>query len=410
MKRESPRSQAVLWVIFLMVILPKVPILGVADSTNAIRLDHLGLIPLFALGVPVALRRRELLLPGFGLVLLCLWAAVHLVQGHWTPGALLALVFYLALYLCYLLGKDLVLSGELRPIMLARFIFNLGTLNAVIHLTSLASGWQVSATYQTNLQAVTYEIYGIFGTFGQPYSFCAFLILAFACGTLYLPPRLLALFSPLFLMAVATSESRIGAACFLVTLFLELFLVTPSKRRWLGGILILGVGVALIVGGKVGSILANHAEWGEDPSALLRMANALAYLDRLNAITMSLGFGMLGFLSFVVQYGQPATFDNLYLRIASEFGLVLFGLFLAKLLLFLRKMFLCNDEDHFCRTLAIVMLAMLVVSLFNETMVASKFGYVIWLAVGAGSARLRRPGTGGGSEPVNASCTVPSSP
>ena len=375
-----------LWTMFLLIFLPRLPLVGVSGSTSPIRIDHLGLIPVLFLGIPILFRKSRSLLPRQGVLALIIWAGFHLIVGNWNASSILAMAFYFALFLNFVIGKDLVENGALSLPLLCKFLFVLGFLNACLHLISLAFGWHISASYQTDMQVLTYGVYGKYGAFGQPYSFCAFLILAFNCGLVWAPSRLLFLSSPFYLLAVITSDSRIGALCFFLALLPMVHLLQGKRRFLLIVLIVLTVVGAILIGGKVGSLTQGDVEISSDPSAAVRIENAIAYYNRLNFLTFFFGFGILGFLSFVVQYGEPGTFDNLYLRIASEFGVALLVYFLILLILFLKKIYYHPLNAVFCKMIFIVICSTLLISFLNETVISSKFGYAFWFLIGAGAA------------------------
>ena len=213
-------------------------------------------------------------------------------------------------------------------------------INSVLHILDL--GISVSSNHNFSFR---------YGVFNQHFAYATALIICFYF--LKLNNRGTFILSLLFWSGFLLSGSRgIILAFLLVTLFETLNFKRWSQKHILAIIIVPLVAYVLISTTlqnvhfdriiKVFEILisASGDLWAllEDPALNVRLRNFYNYLDHISVIHFGwlyvlIGGGPFNFLDYSVQYGKPGHFDNTYLRLISEFGLIaiiaLFSLILA---------------------------------------------------------------------------------
>jgi hypothetical protein len=193
-------------------------------------------------------------------------------------------------------------------------------INASIHSLSLVTGFNYIITTDLGENIIA----GTYGILHAPYNF-ALLIFS---GIIIELKKHKKLFSPYFiflLFNLATADSRIsfgaGILCIGLILFQNGILKKSTFLTSIIIIVLLTIGMSSSL--KSFTILnSNDIDLTSDASLAMRIVNFENYLDWLTLKNLIFGGGSRVYTTFVTQYGLPGPFDNLYLRILSEAGLI----------------------------------------------------------------------------------------
>lgn len=216
---------------------------------------------------------------------------------------------------------------------------------------------------------------GPYGFLDRPYVFSVFIGVAFVLvcsgmGFSHIKATML-------IFGLLNSDSRSISA---IMFFLGVVIYLKFQRKSLAKLFsLLIMVVILVVAANLIEVKVNlrNVSFDEvDPSWLMRLHNIERYMEWVDFSKLIFGNGALAFYQFSDAYGLPGPVDNLYIRMASEIG-VLGGIIFISIYLFP----LLLSAIHCRRNLIFIsyVVAVLFISVFHESLIIPRAGHLLVL-------------------------------
>ena len=175
------------------------------------------------------------------------------------------------------------------------------------------------------------------------------------------------------MIAVITSDSRIT----MISFFIYLFLTIPSWTPIIIFISILSVSFLTSAGkftSMISIISSGFSSIIVESSLVMRVINFQRYFDWVNLETLIFGAGALSFLEYGIGYGEPGPLDIAFLRLITEFGIVL------SLVMILLQFRIVSAMSKSYIHLTALCIAIVSYSIFNEGIIALRSGHYFFAA------------------------------
>lgn len=213
---------------------------------------------------------------------------------------------------------------------------------------------------------------GGYGLLDRPYIFSVYTGAAFV---LLCSDKKIKLTWVVFLLfGLLISDSR-AISAFMLTLGIAIYIrFNNITLRHIGNAAFISTAallVFLLADGKMGAGYIGQAEI--DPSWAMRLVNFENYFNWVDLKKLVVGNGAFAFYEFSVQYGVPGPVDNLYVRVASEIG-VLGGLTISILLV--RPLWRSAKYNQRKLIFSYFMISIAAAAVFQESLLAPKAGHV----------------------------------
>lgn len=367
-------DKALLLMLALSVVVPRVPVLGLG-LLGMLRLDHIVLAASFVLCF-----FRILFYP-FYILLFGLFIAIMLSglssvasTAHFV-GSIYSVFFIIQWIIYFDIGLKFARCEQLYRL---KFLLFCLFLNSLIAFASRFTGVRFCSEYLHGSILTSPCFLDEYGLSGAPYVFgahsIALLVLSF----------LLQRHSYFFLgfISLVFGDSRAFFAAFIPSIFVGLF-QSSSTRAIL--FLIVLVPFIFLAAGDTKVMNGFSADQFFDRSLGMRLDTWSNFLDWIDVKRLLFGNGFAAYLDFSVQYGQPGPADSLYIRLISEIGLVGFFIFLFSVIWRVYRVHL-----RFTIFAFLFILGVLILGLVQESHLASKSGQIIAFLSGLIFIRLDR--------------------
>lgn len=354
----------------ILIYMPRIPIGLIPGISSILRTDTIVtfLFSFFCFIYIILYKKR------FSFFVISLYLIVFLFSFEmgvfiYAPSFLLYFSFIAIIFLF----EDVVKIVSVKAIVqfLRYFLF----FNIIIHFFCLFSGFSlVSNSLGLDDDLL---ILGPYGILFAPYNFTILLVIGafleyFTNHKIYSIPFLI------IFIALISANSRAGFGAFTFLITIESFFFSRNNVNRLS-IIVISV-MAIIFISSIDSLnikslsTFNNIDINEDASWLMRVESFNNWLNWLSPFKFFFGGGAQIFVTFVTQYGLPGPFDNLYLRIISELGVI-------GLILFLYWMLLFYNHNFKSRIFLYSIFWMFFFSFFNESFLAIKGGHLFWLFI-----------------------------
>lgn len=342
----------IFYVFTILIVFPSVPFLKLPGLYQPLRIDFIlmaFLVFLYFLQI-LSTKKLKSSMPQICIILVVTF--IYLARSLSPIVAFVQLLGYSSLVVSYLLIKDMINTN--RSYALYKIIRLIVYFQVIIHFLGL-----LGAQYVIDVGGESYTVFGKYGTFGMPFKFGLFCISSLLIINIFNSNKNLILLFLIF--AVLTSDSRISIISFLLILFV-------ARPLWMP-VLVLMLPLSIILSPKLFILLTDGIfTFFTDPSLLMRIINIQNYISWVDVTSFLLGGGALVFLEYSVQYGKPGPLDFLFLRLLSEFGILIFLIIILKFFKILKSF-----PGGVLHLIAIVT-ALIFYSLFNEGIIALRSG------------------------------------
>ena len=365
MRKSNIAQSIIIFLVILVVLMPRIPILPLGFGELSIRIDGVtsALIGLLALYV---LRVKLTLIPLFVLGFLY---AQNFNFFAISMGLFLQVlsIFTLPILFFHFGKKNFALSMVILQRAEAMVVWY-ALINVTIAIVSRNISLEICADSLTNTGCI-----GAYGLLDRPYVFSIFI----GCGFIFLCSSSFFSFlkTSILLYGLLISDSRSIAAIMFV---LGIVVYLKQQKISLGRTVSLGLMVAILLisvslgDGKMSLTTAQINE--VDPSWLIRLNSIEQYMGWVDISKFIFGDGALAFYQFSEQYGQPGPMDNLYFRVASEIGVA--GSFVL-LLIYLYPLFRSAKRYGNLFLFGVYVVAVSVISIFQESLITPRAGHVL---------------------------------
>ena len=358
-------------ILFTIVLyIPRIPLFTIPGISSILRLDTIAtfIFSIFSF-IYVIIYKKSIYLLFFIFYLIIFLYSNTMGMSIYAP----TLLLYFSFFSIFLLFEDLVKLVKISSVI--KYINIYLFLNILLHFISIITGFNISNNNLGTGEEML--ILGPNGLMFAPYKFTILLVIGgllnyFINKTIFTYSFLLIFISLIF------SDSRAGFGAFLLILFFEILLFSKNKiNKLLLGIIILlfSFYISFIGSLNIKSLNAfNNLNINEDASWLMRVESFNNWLNWLSPFKLLFGGGAQIFVTFVTQYGLPGPFDNLYLRLMSEVGVV-------GLILFFHFFLFYKNKNISSRIFIYATFWMCFFSFFNESFLAIKGGHIFWLLI-----------------------------
>jgi hypothetical protein len=364
----------------VLLFFPVYPIFAISGFSSSLRSDHiltLFFVVLFLLSrlvkINALIKSRR-----FGLMLM-LMTILFIFRSSNTFAGVMQFIIYISLYFSFLLGRDTVLSegDKLKSALVTLLI-----VDCIIHVFYHFTGYDsLSVSYLNGLGQNENDFYfGLFGTSKMPFQFILYVAALFF---VIIASKNKMNYKSLFILllcivAAITSESRIG----LFGLLFGILITVPSVK--LGLLLILTFLVMCaqgLVTKKMEWLFYQSGDLLNDPSLAMRLENLKLFLEWFSLDNILFGGGGFAILGFTNTYDSPGALDIFYVRVLAEFGIPV--ILIVCYFSFSRIAKALRNASKRFRQLIVGWLAFLIIySVFNEGILASRSGHLVFYVTG----------------------------
>lgn len=354
------RSLPTLFLLLVLLIsLPSLPIIKIPGLYQPIRLDFILMTSFLFLFIAKSIFLGKIKINIFLLVLFIFTSLIYLTTSSSLIVATVQLIGYASIILSYIIVIETIEKKHFK--LVAKYFLWMILIQIFIHFLGV-----LEINYEITVGGATYRLFGKYGTFGMPFKFGLFCLVSAIISPAFGKKQPIILI--LIILAILTSDSRIS----MISFFLYLFLVMPKWLPILAIISILSV-TFLSSAAKFLSMFsymnAGLAAILEEGSMVMRRINFERYLDWVDIEKFIFGGGALSFLEYGTGYGQQGPLDIAFLRLLTEFGLIISVIILLLMFRLLSAMSK-NNIEFFA-----ILLAIITYSIFNEGIMALRSGH-----------------------------------
>lgn len=380
-KKEYLVRKTFLFLILAIILIPRIPIAPLGYGELSIRVDGVASALVGILALFVLSKRLSIILFLTILFLIYIHDAGSVILSAGLFFQVISIILLPVLFGYF--NKKNINFYELSRGSLAPVIIFYALLNIIIAVLSRYSSFEYCVDSLSNTGCV-----GSYGFLDRPYVFSVFIGVAFVlvcAGT-----RFSYINALILLFGLLISDSR---AIAVVMLILGAVVYFQFQRISLAKLLSFFVAAVILLMAVMlgeGKMSLENATFDEvDPSWLMRLHNIDLYMEWLDLSKLTIGGGALAFYQFSDAYGQPGPVDNLYIRLASEIGVI--GVVIL-MFLYLQPLLRCSINRRRNLTFISYVVAVSFISVFQESLIVPRAGHVlvllgIYLCCAAGTAR-----------------------
>ena len=365
MKTRAQVFQIIIGLCFLLFYTPRIPFTAFVSSSTSIRLDTIVSLLTSVLIISYTLTKKLTK----GNLFVFLFAAILLFQGEsgiFEKAATFLHYISIILFL-YLIVDVRIYNYEKLLKKFNFFVF----FNVAIHFIFLLFDLNYSITNSLGQN----NIIGAFGVLHAPYNFTLLVFSGFIIEY-YLHRKLFTPKTLVLFVAIIFAYSRITFGATIICILLIMYNDGLLKAK---NIFSISIG-AIFVFAFQSSVPKSFEIFNffkvsisEDPSLGMRLINIERYIEWLDFYKILFGGGARAYTLFATQYGQPGPFDNIYLRVLSEVGIV--GVMVIAFYLYI-----LSKKMNLNIQLKIYFMFLLIFGLFNESALSIKGAQIVLIS------------------------------
>lgn len=352
------------FLLFLLINIPSIPILKIDGLYQPLRIDFILMSIIFTIFIVKSFLLGKIKITLFLFLFLISTCLIYFITSSSLLVALVQLIGYASIIISFAIIKDVADKDNLRIVVK---YFSITVLSQIFfHFLGL-----MDINYNIILDGKTYHLFGKYGTFGMPFKFGLFCLASiFILGAF---KKKQPLFLLLLMIAVITSDSRIS----MISFFIYLFLTIPSWTPIIIFVSMFSVSFLTSAGkftSMISIISSDFSSIINEGSLVMRVVNFQRYLDWVNLETFIFGAGALSFLEYGIGYGEKGPLDITFLRLITEFGIVI-----SLIIILLQYRILSAMSKSYIHLIALF-IAIVSYSIFNEGIMALRSGHYFFAA------------------------------
>lgn len=375
LKYPSWHFPTLFFLLVLLITLPSVPIARIPGLYQPIRLDFILMTAILFLFLAKSVLIGRIKITYIFLSFFFLLSILYFSTSSSLVVASVQLVGYASIILSYIIISEAIDRKHSK--LVAKYFLWMVLIQIFIHFLGV-----YGVNYDIEVGGSSYHLFGKYGTFGMPFKFGLFCLASAFISSAFSKNQSIILI--LIIIAILTSDSRIT----MISIFLYLFLAMP---RWTPIFIIISIlSIAFLSSaGKFLSMLSIMSEGFtsilEEGSMVMRRVNFERYLDWVDFEKFIFGGGALSFLEFGIGYGEPGPLDMAFLRLITEFGIII--TFIILIFQFRLLTAMSKNNIHFFA----ILLALIVYSIFNEGIMALRSGHYFFAAAALAVSLNKNP-------------------
>ena len=355
------------YIILASLLTPRLEILSIGGVNSDLRIDVLVILAVSLIPLLKPLKRYQFNLI-LGILTLCLMHS--LLFSAQVSRIIVGGIFYIS-FVLYSGYKNILKTEDLLQILKIFMIFNI-----LLHLSDIAVN--INSNHNLSFR---------YGVFNQHFAFATSIVICYC--TLKIFGASSTALGMIFWCGLLLSGSRgILLAVILVTIFEKIDFRSIKLKNVLISFAFLAIVAGLLTTFRDNANIIRALDLmqlliessgdivllASDPALNVRLENAYNYVNHVQTIDKGwlyilIGGGPYNFLDYSVQFGKPGHFDNTYLRLISEFGLISIAVFFGMLLYLIIKV---------PETVSLVGI-LLIGGLVSEAAFTAKVGHLLFL-------------------------------
>lgn len=378
LKSSNWQFPVLFFLLILLISLPSVPIASIPDLYQPVRLDFILMTVILFLFLIKSILLGKVKISYYLLFFFAVTSMLYITTSSSLMVAVVQLIGYSSIMLSYIITMETIKKNHLN--LVAKYFLCMILIQIFIHFLGV-----YGLNYDISVGGSSYHLFGKYGTFGMPFKFGLFCLASAFISSAFGKKQPIIL--SIIILAILTSDSRISV----IALFFYLFFAMP---RWTPIFFIFSIlSITLLSSAEkfldmLSIMSAGLTSILEEGSMVMRRVNFERYLDWVDFEKFIFGGGALSFLEFGTGYGEPGPLDMAFLRLLTEFGLIISVIIL--LLQFRLLSYMSKNNIH----LFAILLAIIIYSIFNEGVMALRSGHYFFsiaaLAVSLNNKSIRQ--------------------